>query len=231
MELVIATRRLYSYPDDMTFVGMTQVADIQMNDTTWVDISRFTTIQNAEGQDIETISELNVGTWMNSSRTLNTYNDDGQRTERITQTWDDLMSEWTNLAATFDTFDADGDILLSLGQDWGGTDWVNDNQEIYSYGEISTAAENEQPFRTVAMEIYPLPARERVYVSIDVERPVPVRIDVYDLLGRHIENLLDESASSTREVIWESTMHPPGVYFIRLQADYELQTRSVVLVQ
>ena len=91
------------------------------------------------------------------------------------------------------------------------------------------------PDRPVA--VVPNPFNPRTEVSFYVETGGMVTVDVFDVRGRRIIRLLDESSGvGARSVVWEGTDHADhrvasGVYFVRVQTPSGTHERRVALVR
>ena len=58
----------------------------------------------------------------------------------------------------------------------------------------------------------------------------PVRIDLYDLLGRRVQTLLDgERPAGRHERAIDASSLPSGVYFYRLTAGDQVRTQRLVV--
>lgn len=83
----------------------------------------------------------------------------------------------------------------------------------------------------------PNPMRATTSISYSLPKAGHVSLDVYDVSGRHVRSLLDETRpAGASTVVWDGravdgTLLPGGVYFLRLTAGEESQTRKVVLAR
>lgn len=74
-------------------------------------------------------------------------------------------------------------------------------------------------------------------ISYALPRPTAVRLDVYDVSGRLVRTLVDETRPEGRHtVVWngrraDGTPLPSGVYFMRLSAGDFQQSRKIVLMR
>ncbi|MEO8590199.1 MAG: hypothetical protein ABI432_12570 [Flavobacteriales bacterium] len=97
-----------------------------------------------------------------------------------------------------------------------GDGWMLDDFEyvVYIAHPISEYIKKEGFF-----VIAPNPMSDRLYIAYDVEdASTPVRIDVIDLQGRLVRNLVDEQqqAGDHKRVLWRNELPPPGgVYLLR----------------
>jgi hypothetical protein len=57
-------------------------------------------------------------------------------------------------------------------------------------------------------------------------------LNVYDLLGRQIETIVDEyKQAGVHAISWEASAYPSGVYFARLQAGNMSKSIKMVLLK
>ena len=76
------------------------------------------------------------------------------------------------------------------------------------------------------------PSRTRAAVAITVPMSGPVRLALYDALGREVTVVLDEARSAgAHEVELPVGPLPPGVYVVRLTAGREAATRTVSVLR
>ena len=76
------------------------------------------------------------------------------------------------------------------------------------------------PLRTTAMIQYQIPAADHVTLK------------VYDVTGRFVETLVDDSKKpGVHQVRWNAADNPSGVYFITLQTSCQTATRNILLIR
>ena len=79
---------------------------------------------------------------------------------------------------------------------------------------------------------YPNPFNAETVIPFGVPKASPVRIEVYDVLGRRVATLLDEIVAAGRhEVTWRVQALPAGVYLIRLTVGNVIQTQRATLMK
>ncbi|ARA94937.1 hypothetical protein AWN76_018430 [Rhodothermaceae bacterium RA] len=79
---------------------------------------------------------------------------------------------------------------------------------------------------------YPNPFREQTALSYDLPAAGPVRLVVYDLMGREIATLVDALQAAGRHTVrWDAAARPPGLYLARLQTPAGTAVRTLVRVQ
>lgn len=90
------------------------------------------------------------------------------------------------------------------------------------------------PSAALSLELGPNPARGRMILRVVVPRRSPVRLALYDVMGREVRRLIDgELPAGRHEVAWEgfgSDGHrrASGVYFCRLEAAGDAVSRRVI---
>ena len=82
-------------------------------------------------------------------------------------------------------------------------------------------------------DAYPNPFNPQTQFTLAVAHAQPVRIAVYDALGREVAVLHEGpmAANRTETVTWRAGAVPSGVYFVRAVGERFVQTRRVMLVK
>jgi outer membrane protein assembly factor BamB len=85
--------------------------------------------------------------------------------------------------------------------------------------------------------VYPNPFNATTTISYTLPRESEVRLEIFDLLGRHVTTLMDAvQAAGTHAAVWpgengSGIAAGSGVYFVRLQCESFRQTRKLVLMR
>jgi hypothetical protein len=93
------------------------------------------------------------------------------------------------------------------------------------------------PERTELVSAYPNPFARRVSFDLALREAGPVRLGVYDVLGRRVRMLADGvEPAGRRTVVWDGRNDAgravaSGAYWVRFEAGSVRQTRSVLLVR
>jgi hypothetical protein len=79
---------------------------------------------------------------------------------------------------------------------------------------------------------YPNPFNAQATIAFDVPRVSQIRVTIFDVLGREVAVLLDESRAAGRQrVSWNAANFSSGLYFVRMTgADY-VATRRLLLLK
>jgi len=111
--------------------------------------------------------------------------------------------------------------------------WTSSNdgiEEVFSNLFTPTADDNESPVEaSFELEAYPSPFADALTASFTLPRSMEVKVDLYDVLGRHVARLADGlMAAGWHKVGIESIDLPSGLYAVRLVAGHTELTRFVV---
>ena len=100
-------------------------------------------------------------------------------------------------------------------------------------GQTTVSAEADIPRgQGVALGIYPNPFRGQATLSYTLPQATAVRVDVYDLQGRHVRTLRDAwTAMGTHTETLQGAGLPGGLYVVRLRTGREETRRLVTLVR
>ncbi len=107
---------------------------------------------------------------------------------------------------------------------------------VYDRSSLNTATEAlpEPPSSLFHLANYPNPFRRATTIAFEVPAlaAVPVRLAIYDVLGREVTTLIDQSTEPGRhEVTWTAEDLPSGVYVYRLQIGDRTPTRPMLLIR
>jgi len=136
----------------------------------------------------------------------------------------EVQGDWTlNVADT--QYGAWGGILNS----WG--------LNLLAVDSGVTAAPDGLPQMTRLVGNAPNPFNPRTVIAFDLARSGPVRLDIYDLRGHRVSELVAEDLAAGRhEFVWNGRdmggrETASGVYFVRLRADGTTNLHKMTLVR
>jgi hypothetical protein len=79
---------------------------------------------------------------------------------------------------------------------------------------------------------YPNPFNSSTTIRYNLPTESPVTIDIYDILGRKVQTLLDvKELAGSHQVNWNADDLPSGAYFARLKAGQQSQTMKMILMK
>ncbi len=79
---------------------------------------------------------------------------------------------------------------------------------------------------------FPNPFNPSTKIRFDLSRSSRVKIEVYDLIGRRITSLVDLSLNAgSYETIWNAPNLPSGVYIYRIETQYYVKAKKMVLIK
>lgn len=123
------------------------------------------------------------------------------------------------------------DSMLGWAVDPGGGGMTR----IFRYTRPQTIVSKPKHFLSAKVKIisvYPNPFNSSTRISFELVQPSAVHLDVFDLLGRYVETLVDESLSPGMHTVrFDARKLPSGLYFYRLQANQTTETRKMLLIK
>lgn len=79
---------------------------------------------------------------------------------------------------------------------------------------------------------YPNPFNARTSIVFNLDRPGPVKLSVFNLLGEEVAVLVEENLDAGEyTLVWGAINKPSGVYLAVLRAQGETQTRKLTLLK
>jgi hypothetical protein len=79
---------------------------------------------------------------------------------------------------------------------------------------------------------YPNPFNAQTRIEYSLASPSQVNLEIYDILGRRIETLVNEiQQPGVQSVIWDAEDMPSGIYFYRIQAGGCIETKKMNLMK
>ena len=85
--------------------------------------------------------------------------------------------------------------------------------------KLRQAAE-ELPAEFVLAQNYPNPFNPTTTIRYGLPEETEVRLEVYNVLGQRVAQLLDRSQTPGRHrVVWDAAGSPSGLYFVRFQTE------------
>ena len=109
------------------------------------------------------------------------------------------------------------------------------NQHWRLFSALFKAQTNDAMFeQAVQFELhdaFPNPFADRTRLTWSIEESGPVNIQVYDSIGRQVAIIVDSyQQAGTHAATWDAAAAPAGVYFVRLQANGQQATSTIVRV-
>ena len=140
----------------------------------------------------------------------------------IYSTADDWNTWWINGGNGSDDVSLNDDILVETD---GENIWVN-NELVWSI----FAVDEESPELNL-LSAYPNPFKNSASIQYHVKNNSDVKIDVYDLRGRLVEQLLNEhKGTGNYEVEWNAKGLRSGIYFCKFAQGSQEEVRKLVLL-
>jgi len=122
--------------------------------------------------------------------------------------------------------------LITNNYIYVGTDgqsvWRRDLSEMIGIKQISELV----PSKYSLSQNYPNPFNPTTNIKFDVARLGDVKIVVYDVMGREVQTLVNESLKpGTYEASFDASSLNSGVYFYKLITDGFTETKKMLLLK
>ncbi len=113
---------------------------------------------------------------------------------------------------------------------------LNFADNTYRFGATTVSTEDPDeaavPRSIALMQNYPNPFAGATTVPYELDRPGPVRLEVYDVLGRRVATLVDgEQPAGRHTVDWDASGMASGMYLYRIASEGGSETRRMVIVR
>jgi hypothetical protein len=125
-----------------------------------------------------------------------------------------------------------------VDQSGNSSDWVL--EPAYGVGKfrgsiatsVNEASNSSLPTVFALQQNYPNPFNPSTTIKYDLPKETRVKLVVYDILGREVSTLVDETQKSgSYRVVWNANRFASGVYLYRLQAGNYSSTKKLLLLK
>jgi len=125
--------------------------------------------------------------------------------------------------------------IVSFGEDEAGELYIVsifDDTLFRFFSESDTSSEGGTPESEARLTVYPSPAAQTVTVEARADAAGPVRVAVYDVLGREVAVLHDGPAPvDGQSLTFDAAGLSAGLYVVRMEAAEMTLTRNVVIAR
>ena len=132
---------------------------------------------------------------------------------------------------------ADGYAYYSPAVTWnsGGTTYLRKHRVLVDFQSTITGVaqmNSTVPDKFELYQNYPNPFNPSTTIKYDISKQSRVKIEIYDILGRKVATLVDESQKAgSYKTVWNAAHIASGIYFYRLQADSFSETKKLALLK
>jgi len=112
------------------------------------------------------------------------------------------------------------------------SEWSDETEFTYVDSISGIADTNLRPFETELMNCIPNPANTFTSITFSTAIAAPVSISVYDLTGRLVETLENDTFEpGLHETLWSSETSTAGIYFVKMTSDNYEESLKLILVR
>ena len=127
---------------------------------------------------------------------------------------------------TFKVYDISQDELVEMDSP-ENTAWIGNNAM-----SVISMSDRILPTEITLGNAYPNPFNPSTTISYDISSDMNVNINVYDVRGRIVAELVNGVTEQGRyEVMWNADNHSTGIYFVQLVAGNTTKTQKIMLVK
>ncbi len=127
--------------------------------------------------------------------------------------------------------------LIVMDETYDNSHYCSDHlgvMTVFSLDDSKTGGTNQGylPEEFELFQNYPDPFNQQTTISYFLPRSTPLRIDVWDILGRNITTLVEENHSvGFYSVTWNAELYSSGVYFYRMSSENFTATKRCILLK
>jgi len=174
--------------------------------------------------------------WLNDYRDLTTINMTNKEATQLNGYW--TGEEWYDYERILSYIDEYDFVTESIYQERVNDDFVNYGRYLLTYGTISSIPDGPvaRPRNFVVMQNYPNPFNPSTEIRFSLHTKGLVRVDVFDITGRHIKTLMDKEAEAGWHTLqWDSrddlgNVVASGTYIYRVKhTDFTIAKRMTLI--
>ena len=126
--------------------------------------------------------------------------------------------------------DGDGDNDLAVAN--VGSDDISIFINLSNTTDVDNSPETYLPGSFGIFQNYPNPFNAMTVIRYSLPEPSDVAIEIYDLLGRKVETLVEgRQPAGYHQIVWDAEDKSTGMYFYRIQAGEYSETKKMVLLR
>ncbi|MBD3232635.1 MAG: T9SS type A sorting domain-containing protein [candidate division Zixibacteria bacterium] len=114
--------------------------------------------------------------------------------------------------------------LANGTSEWTLSEWFDKNEEA--------SADKNSPVNHVLINNHPNPFNASTQISFELSEAEEVSLDIYNLRGQRVENLISGRKEAGRHTIsWNASSHSSGIYFIKMAAGTNHLTKQITVLK
>ena len=236
--------------DDSTEITLNEYGKIieeisrEWRNNEWIPTGKVTSLYDVRGRIIETKNfHWQTSEWVSKERRIYSYDENQKITEEIVQSI--LFGKFQDMIKNVTYLNSDGTIVEIQSQGYAPhTGWKTSMRTVFEYKKVPTTLPTIGKTHTlVSKQIhsvsdfklshnYPNPFNATTQIQYTVPHTAHVSLRVYDIIGREIANLVDETKEAgDYTVMWNGWNVASGVYFYQMVSEEYSETRKMNLIK
>jgi len=203
------------------------------------EIAKRTLFTYSGDLETEYVEQVWTGTdWLNNQRHLKEYSD-GLLNAYTRQSYNE--GNWTPFwRQVIPSYDSEGRVLVQETHTHNGIEWVNGTRSEYEYAvptDVGDHGDNPLPEDFSLTQNYPNPFNPITNIEFALPVRTEVSLDIYNIMGQKVQSLVKGTLpAGSHTVTWDGTdlsgvQVATGVYFYRLKAGDDIETRKMLLMK
>ena len=175
-----------------------------------------------------------AGVWNGSAIAIAVWADDPTTEGAEGFTAGQLISFRVWRSSTATEFTSENGLSIVLGDGGVGALYVEDAVvEVMSVSIDETTAAEQAPIASLDLAPnFPNPFRGATTIPFSLPTPGQVRLDLYDVVGRHVSTVLDEYRDrGHHEALVDASSLPSGTYLYRLHTPDDVAQRKMTVLR
>jgi hypothetical protein len=220
-----------------TYAGQRQETSVRqlMSMSGWVNDSRSSYSYDAKGKmrmtEEEEWDQL-AADWEMKSRVEYSYSNEGDNIEQKIAAWDG--AGWVDMRRTRYAYNQHHRVTSEESHTWDPTtnDWIINSWDINRkfYYEAYTNAVPEVAGRQIMLDVFPVPAKDRINISASFKTIQPVLITLTDMSGKIMRQHSEQAGVNYRSSLDVADL-PAGNYIINITGSNEQAAKTISIVR
>ena len=108
----------------------------------------------------------------------------------------------------------------------------NSTQGLTEFSFLGVTSISDVPQEFSLSEAYPNPFNPSTTIDFSVPTESVVNIGIYDVSGRNIKTLVDDTYQpGYYSIVWDGSGHSSGVYFVKMTSESYTQTQKLMMIK
>jgi hypothetical protein len=176
------------------------------------------TYDAAKNPVIQEVEEWDGVTWIKSGKTVSTFDASANVLMATELNWNDASGTYDSSTRNIYSYNSYNQVTSDTKNTYDGSSWIMDNGDTrmnYYYQDYSPTAISEKSLSNAKLELYPVPANDKLTIRIAQEKAEAINLRISDLQGRSLISRSYPAAMQIADEISTGEL-PAGQYFLQI---------------